>query len=82
MQGRLIYEDQGARISIMARASAHGPDTLQQTVRDQLAKIYLQTGGGPYISERTRHGRNGWHGLLIARSIIENKEGPGTLGPF
>ena len=34
------------------------------------------------FSERTRHGRNGWHGLLIARSIIENKEGPGTLGPF
>jgi hypothetical protein len=33
------------------------------------------------FQERTRHGRNGWHGLLIARSI-KNKEGPGALGPF
>ena len=49
MRGRVIYEDRGARISIMARASAQGPDTLQQTSRDQLAKIHLQTGGGPYI---------------------------------
>jgi hypothetical protein len=42
---------EGARISILARASCSGPDTLQQTVKDQLAQIYLQTGGGPYIRE-------------------------------
>ena len=36
MLSRLIYEDRGARISIMARATAQGPDTLRQTVRDQL----------------------------------------------
>src|SRR5438270_573306 len=33
----------------MARANAQGPDTLLQTDRDQLAKIHLQIGGGPYI---------------------------------
>jgi hypothetical protein len=54
MPGRLIYEDRGARISIMARASAQGPDTLQQTVKDQLAQIHLQTRGGPYIRYRQR----------------------------
>ena len=31
-------------ISIMARANAHGPDTLQLTACDQLASIHLQTG--------------------------------------
>jgi len=41
-----FYQDRDARISIMARANAHGPDTSQQTVRDQLATIYLQTGAG------------------------------------
>jgi len=33
-QGREFYEDQDARISIMARANAQGPDTLLQTDRD------------------------------------------------
>ena len=33
----------------MARANAHGPDTLQQTACDQLASIHLKAGGGPYI---------------------------------
>jgi len=51
--GRLVYEDRSARISIMARAKAYRPDTLQQTAWDQLASIHLQTGGGPYISVRT-----------------------------
>ena len=31
MSGRLIYEDRGTRISIMARVNAQRPDTLQQT---------------------------------------------------
>jgi hypothetical protein len=51
--GRLVYQDQSAWISIMARAKAYGPDTLQQTAWDQLASIHLQTGGGPYISAGT-----------------------------
>jgi hypothetical protein len=38
-------------LAVMARANAHGPLTLQQTVRDQLAKIYLQTGGGHTFPE-------------------------------
>jgi hypothetical protein len=37
----------------MARAELQRPHTFQQTARDQLAQIHLQTGGGPYISERT-----------------------------
>jgi hypothetical protein len=49
LTGRLVYEDRGARTSIMARANAHGPDTLQQTACNQLASIHLQAGGGPYI---------------------------------
>ena len=31
MSGRMIYEDRGTRISIMARVNAQRPDTLQQT---------------------------------------------------
>lgn len=50
--GREFYEDRGARISIMAKANAHGPDTLQQTAWDKLALFHLQTGGGPYIRYR------------------------------
>ena len=52
LQGRGIYEDRGARISIMARANAHGPDTLQQTARDQLASTPCRPGRS--ISERAR----------------------------
>ena len=41
-------------ISIMARVNAQGPDTLQQTwFETNSQKIHLQTGGGPYISEKT-----------------------------
>ncbi len=45
-QGREFYEDQDARISIMARANAQGPDTLLQTVQDQLEKSTCRSGAG------------------------------------
>lgn len=38
MSGRLNYEDRRARISIMARVNAQGPDRLQQTVETNSQK--------------------------------------------
>jgi hypothetical protein len=46
--GRLIYEDRGARISIMAK-SAQGTDNYSRPACDQLKKIHLQIEGGPYV---------------------------------
>jgi hypothetical protein len=47
MQGRLIYEDQGARISvsIMARANAHGSDANEMA--SCLLAIAVQTTDPP-----------------------------------
>jgi hypothetical protein len=53
MSGRLIYEDRGARISIMARVNAQGPDTLQQTGSRPTRKNPLADRGRAIHSERT-----------------------------
>jgi hypothetical protein len=42
---RSFYEDPDARISILARAGAHGPDTLMQTVQSKSTKL-LADGAG------------------------------------
>jgi hypothetical protein len=42
---RSFYEDPDARISILARAGAHGPDTLMQTVQIKSRKL-LADGAG------------------------------------
>jgi hypothetical protein len=64
---RLIYEDRGARISIMARATAQGPDTLLQTclrpTRKNLLAGSLQRAesvlSGHSLSHASHLGR--WH---------------------
>jgi hypothetical protein len=49
--GDLEPEDKGARISIMARADAHGLIHYCRLI-ETIAKICLQTGGAPYIRKR------------------------------
>ena len=41
---REVYEDQGARLSILAGALAIRPDTLAQTAWDHVENHRLQTG--------------------------------------
>jgi hypothetical protein len=53
MSGRLIYEDRGTRISIMARVNAQRPDTLQQTGSRPTRKNPLADQGRAIHSERT-----------------------------
>src|SRR6516165_10652072 len=49
LQGRSIYEDRNARISILAgRASSSRPDTLKQTVQP-LSRHPPCRRGGPYV---------------------------------
>jgi hypothetical protein len=54
-KSRKVYEDQNARMPIMAGADAHGPDTLLQTVQAN-SLIPLAVRGRAIHSERT--GRN------------------------
>src|SRR5271166_3383832 len=59
LQGRSVYEDRNARISILAgRASSSRPDTLKQTDQPPTSTNPLRTGraircerGGPYVFE-------------------------------
>src|SRR5215471_2234001 len=53
--GREFYEDQDARISIMARANAQGPDTLLQACLRPTRTNPLADRGRPMHSVHTTH---------------------------
>jgi hypothetical protein len=46
---RSFYEDPDARISILARAGAHGPDTLMQTVQIKSTKLLADGAGHTFL---------------------------------
>jgi hypothetical protein len=62
MSGRLIYEDRGTRISIMARVNAQGPDTLQQTGSRPTRKNPLADRGRALHFGKDREGGGGYYG--------------------
>ncbi len=69
MRGRGIYEDRGARISIMARVNAQGPHTLQQTGSRPTRKNPLADRG------RAIHfGKDMACGSLPVRKVKSNKK--------
>ena len=75
MSGRLIYEDRGTRISIMARVNAQGPDTLQQTGSRPTRKNSTCRSGAGHTFGKDR----GFMARLATERRSENKKQPDEI---